>query len=201
MNNFPQHSSLFTTVYDEQSPIGSIGRGAHYSVLRAVEWLDVLRQPLKVPQIHDFAIIWDEDHDERVIEPIEKMYLAGLLSPVQFIGERKANLTVITAAKFFWHDKLIEGYQKEIQSIAQGLNDPWSGYVGLFDKNVDSPQNTDPQGIIQASDDVVIPYLRTIDNLWSLGTKDYQFQNRSHPSEPPSSVDAFPPFVTDSLFK
>lgn len=175
MYNYPQYSTLFTTIYDQPEPVGQIGRGAHYSILRSVEWLDVMRNPLKIPQIHDFAVIWDEDHDTRVIEPIEKMYLAGLLAPVQFVGERKASLTVITAAKFYYgiSQEDIKIYKDRISTIADRLDDSWGGVVGLFDKSPDSPQNTDTQGIIHSNVEVVISYLRTIDNLWNLGTKEY----------------------------
>jgi hypothetical protein len=40
-------------------------------------------------------VIWDEDHDERVIGVVERMYFAGLLHPVLFVGERKGSLTVV----------------------------------------------------------------------------------------------------------
>jgi len=175
MSNYPQYSTLFTTIYDQPEPVGQIGRGTHYSILRSVEWLDVMRNPLKVPQIHDFAVIWDEDHDTRVIEPIEKMYMAGLLAPVQFIGERKAIFTVITAAKFYYgiSPEDIQIYEDWVSSMADGLDDSWSGEIGFFDKGPDSPQNIDTSGLIHDSDERIIPYLRTIDNLWNLGTKEY----------------------------
>ena len=117
MPNYPQYSSLFTTIYDQPEPVGRIGRGTHYSILRSVEWLDVMRQPLKVPQIHDFAIIWDEDHDVRLIDVLERLYLTGLLAPIQFIGERKAMLTVITAARFYYgiSEEQIAEYKKSIE--------------------------------------------------------------------------------------
>ncbi|WP_253073410.1 hypothetical protein [Sodalis ligni] len=97
-----QYSTLLSCLYDEQQPIGNLGRGTHYSIFRTVEWLDVNRTPVNLPQLHDFSVIWDEDHDERVINVIENIYMAGLLSPIQFIGERKGTLTVIVAAKFYY---------------------------------------------------------------------------------------------------
>ena len=89
MSDTPAYSTLFCCLYNESAPIGSIGRGCHYSVFRSVEWLDVTRSPLELPEMHDFAVIWDEDHDTRVINVIERIYLSGLLSPIQFVGERK----------------------------------------------------------------------------------------------------------------
>lgn len=98
----PAYSHLFSCIYDEAEPIGRIGRGTHYSIFRAAEWHDVMRRPLPVAQVHDFAVVWDEDHDTRVIEVVEKLYMKSLLSPVQFIGERKGSLNVIVAAKFYF---------------------------------------------------------------------------------------------------
>src|SRR5688572_1906398 len=85
MTNPSVYSKLFACLYDEPAPVGNLGRGTHYSVMRSVEWLDVVRRPLPLPEIHDFAVIWDEDHDSRVIEAVERIYMAGLLSPIQFI--------------------------------------------------------------------------------------------------------------------
>lgn len=35
------HSTLFSCLHDEAEPIGSLGRGTHHSVCRAVTWVDV----------------------------------------------------------------------------------------------------------------------------------------------------------------
>ena len=45
----PQYSTLFSCLYDEPDPVGQLGRGTHYSVMRSVEWLDVTRRPLALP--------------------------------------------------------------------------------------------------------------------------------------------------------
>ena len=75
------YSPFFQTLYDEQAPVGHLGRGTHYSVLRAAVFHDELGEILpenryKGPhaKFHDFAVIWDEDHDKRVIEVIEQIY-------------------------------------------------------------------------------------------------------------------------------
>ena len=182
MSTLPVYSTLFSTLYDEQDPIGSLGRGSHYSVLRSVEWQDVELSPLAMPQVHDFAIIWDEDHDTRVLEAIEMIYMEGLLAPVQFIGERKGSLTVIVAAKFYFSGLVnIEEYTAKIHNIAQSLDDPWPGEVGYFDRTPWTPEighhQCEPEGIIMADTDRVITYLKNIDSLWSLGTKEYAFNN------------------------
>lgn len=176
MADVRQYSKLFTCLYDEPSPVGALGRGTHYSVFRSVEWLDVNRQPLPYPQIHDFAVIWDEDHDERVIEAIERIYMAGLLSPVQFIGERKGGLTAIVAAKFYFTGTKAdtEAYRRAVEVISQSLDDPWPAELGSFDRNPGSPAQSFFEGLISDTDHRVGLYLANIDSLWSLGTKAYR---------------------------
>ena len=175
--NTPAYSSLFACLHDEPAPVGYLGRGTHYSVFRSVEWLDVVRAPLRLPQIHDFAVIWDEDHDTRVIEVLEGIYMAGLLSPIQFIGERKGTLTVIVAAKFYYADReaSLDEYIRRLNDISANTSnrDSWPAEVGMFDRSPGSPHQTEVRGLISADEHRVIIYLRNIDSLWSLGTKDY----------------------------
>src|SRR5260370_21913517 len=97
------YSAFFQTLHDEAKPVGKIGRGTHYSILRAQVWQDERLKPLKKGMLADFAVIWDEDHDERVIEVIEWLYFEGLLSPIRFIGERKGSLTVLLDAKTLYN--------------------------------------------------------------------------------------------------
>ena len=116
-------------------------------------------------------MIWDEDHDTRVIEAIEQIYMSGLLSPVQFIGERKGGLTVIVAAKFYYVET--QNYESLIEDISQGLDDPWPANVGSFDRSPGSPHQCFIEYLIQADEHRALTYLRNIDSLWNLGTKDY----------------------------
>lgn len=183
-----QYSTLFTCLHDEPAPIGSLGRGTHYSIFRSVEWLDVTGCPLSRPQIHDFAVIWDEDHDVRVIEAVERIYMAGLLSPVQFIGERKGGLTAVVAAKFYFRETGGDAYRCAIDAISQKLDDPWSVEVGCFDRAPGNPHQNFYEGLIQDSDHRVAIYLANIDSLWSLGTKPH---NPERPAFPPPLVDTF----------
>ena len=175
MTTPPRYSTLFSCLYDEPEPVGNLGRGTHYSVFRSVEWLDVVQVPLLIPQIHDFAVIWDEDHDERVIEVIERIYMAGLLSPIQFIGERKGNLTVIVAAKFYFAycEERLAAYVAALNQISTGPGhlDSWPTDVGMFDRAPGSPHQTELGGLIAAEDHRVDTYVRNIDSLWNLGTK------------------------------
>lgn len=78
-----------------QKALRYLGRGTHYSVLRAVVFHDPMGRSLPEGQFTDFAVIWDEDHDVRVTEPIEKIYREGLLPSFVMFGERKGLFTAI----------------------------------------------------------------------------------------------------------
>src|SRR5450759_5518555 len=91
------YSPFFATLHDETSPVGRFGRGTHYSVLRTVTWHDSCLNPLPNAEFLDFAIIWDDDPDTRVMMVVETMYFDGLLAPVRFIAERKGGLIVLVA--------------------------------------------------------------------------------------------------------
>lgn len=177
MTNTPNYSTLFSCLYDEREPIGNLGRGTHYSIFRSTEWLDVVRSPLGTPEIHDFAVIWDEDHDSRVIRVVEQIYMAGLFSPIQFIGERKGCLTAIVAAKFHYFDgeEVLNTYTHALQSIVTSAirDDAWSTEVGVFDRSPCSPHQTDLKSLINAEEHRVVTYARNIDSLWNLGTKQF----------------------------
>uniref|UniRef100_B0T9C1 Uncharacterized protein n=1 Tax=Caulobacter sp. (strain K31) TaxID=366602 RepID=B0T9C1_CAUSK len=175
MAQTPHYSTLFSCLHDEPHEYGRLGRGSHYSVFRSVEWLDVVRARLERPEIHDFAVIWDEDHDTRVIEAVERLYLAGLLSPVQFIGERKGNLTLVVAARFYFASDIAD-YQRQVQAAIAPLSDHWPVEIGMFDRSGAKHaqwHQTDAMGLIAADDFRVNVYLANIDSLWSLGTKPY----------------------------
>jgi hypothetical protein len=192
MSDVRQYSKLFTCLYDEAAPVGALGRGTHYSVFRSVEWLDVTRRPLAFPQVHDFAVIWDEDHDERVIEAIERIYMAGLLSPVQFIGERKGGLTAIVAAKFYFTGTAAdtESYRRAVEANSEDPDDPWPVQLGSFDRQPGSPHQSFFEGLISDTDYRVGLYLANIDALWNLGTKAYQPAASPWSAPPPNP---FPP--------
>jgi hypothetical protein len=167
-----QYSTLFTCLHDEPSPVGTIGRGAHYSVFRAVERRDALRRLTASPLVHDFAVIWDEDHDERIIDAVERIYMADLLFPAQFIGERKGSLTVLVDVAFALEDGFID-YKRKIAAIADGLDDPWGSAVGFIDRSPAALNPVVSEHIIQDRDDRTRVYLQAIDALWNLGSRPF----------------------------
>ena len=97
------YSPFFETLHDAshsaRHSAHKFRSGTYYSVLRVPIWHDEWLNPLTQASLLDFAIIWDEDHDVRVVNAIEEMYFAGLLAPVRFIGERSGRLSVLLAAR------------------------------------------------------------------------------------------------------
>lgn len=188
MATVPSYSTLFSCIHDEPEPVGHLGRGTHYSVFRAVEWLDVMRSPLAKPEVHDFAVVWDEDHDTRIIRLVESIYMEGLLSPIQFIGERKGVVTVIVAARFYWGhgQEVIEAYKASLEDLSTDPDnthgDSWPTELGFFDRSPGfpptSPHQTELGGLISAEEHRVVTYVRNIDSLWRLGTKPFSGSHR-----------------------
>jgi hypothetical protein len=150
-----KYSEFFTSVYDESKPVGYLGRGSHYSILRAILW-----NPN--PKFHDFAVIWDEDHDERVIWVIEQLYVNRLLEPVVAIGERKGGITVLTRSD------VSDEYEEAVFRISESVpSDSFNSHVETFSEATNMIIN-DSIGRVRA-------YLSGIDALWRLGTQDPWF--------------------------
>jgi hypothetical protein len=151
------YSSFIQTIYDEPKPIGYLGRGTHYSVFRAVVF-----EKLDKAKFHDFAVIWDEDHDQRIISVIEELYFNGLLSHVAFIGERKAMVTLLIKEEL--SPSIKNEIEKKVKEACEKFGDFWSVEIGLI--------SSDNSNIISDSSEKVSLYLNNIQMLWSLGTKD-----------------------------
>jgi hypothetical protein len=171
------YSNLFACLYDQPEAIGSIGRGSHHSVFRSVQWRGIDGSEMKNGRgrIHDFAVIWDEDHDTRVVQVAERLHMAGLLWPVVFIGERKGDLTIILAheAGSIEHDD--PEYVGNVEAIAEGPDDvdSWQVRFGTYQRMSARVESTStyPGRIIADYDEKVVPYLHAIDAVWLLGSK------------------------------
>ena len=157
------YAPCFQTLHDETRPVGQLGRGTHYSVLRVPTWHDELMNQLEYGRFLDFAIIWDEDHDDRVIDAILIMYLSGLLAPVRFVGERKGVLSILLAPGVIeaLDDATFQRYRDDVESVCTSLEDPWTADVS----SVDSSQHS----IIHAPAADAAIYLKNINMLWQLG--------------------------------
>ena len=160
------YSPLFQTLHDETRPVGNLGRGTHYSVLRAPVWYDKFMNRLKHCEFLDFAIIWDEDHNIRIIDVIIDLHTRGLLSPVRYIGERKGMLTVLLAPDVVnnWELKTLERYCNNVSNVCNSPGNNWSSTVCSVD-------TLEEHSIIQAGTEHVTTYLKNINILWDLGIK------------------------------
>lgn len=165
-----KYSDFFKTLHDERIPTGNLGRGTHYSILRAVVFSDSLGKPLKEGRFADFAIIWDEDHDERVIEAIEKVYFAGLLPYFLMFGERKGVFTAVLASDVI-QPVLQADLDRKLNDITRHLEGEDSWLAQAFGLHY-PPQNP----IIDASAEKVGLYLNNLMMLWELGVKQAVFE-------------------------
>ena len=169
------YSPFFQVLHDERSHVGNLGRGTHYSVVRTM--LPVVEEAdPKSPeeqifgsarrrqlQMLDIAIIWDEDHDERIWSVIERLHVAGLLAPTRFIGERKGSITVICDPTIDYGSGGFDNYSQLIEQEAWVVDgDEWSVEVvlGIGDGSGQ---------IINAPKARVDAYLRGIEASWTLG--------------------------------
>lgn len=108
------------------------------------------------PAFHDFAVLWDGDHDRRIIWYAEKLFEADLLQQVVFIGECKATVTIYTATP------PSDGFEAETQKIASvAPSDNFSCFTELF--------GSSPLMEGHAA------YLEGIRALWQLGPKPLVF--------------------------
>jgi hypothetical protein len=155
LNMLRKYSDFFSTLHDEDHPVGNLGRGTHYSILRAVVWNPSI-------QFHDFAVIWDEDHDTRVIWVVEQLHAKQILSEVLMIGERKGSITVITRTP------PSKDFETKVTNIGTSVpTDSFSTDVECLAQASGLIINDNPSRI-QA-------YLAGIDALWKLGTKPAEF--------------------------
>jgi hypothetical protein len=147
-----KYSSFFSTLYDQKAPVGHFGRGTHYSILRAVIPVE------DEVNFHDFVVIWDEDHDERIIWFAEKLYAKSLLTSVLAIGERKGGITVLTTRN------APKNEHKTMCSVFEAApSDYFSLDIGVFPDN--------PETLINENENRVRNYLAGIHALWTLGSK------------------------------
>jgi hypothetical protein len=170
------YSTLLACLYDEPAPVGSLGRGTHYSVLRSVTWLDQTMVFADAPKIHDFAVIWDEDHDERVIPVIEGILMAGMLSPVICVGERKGALTVVVDRCLVDADGFnFESYKEALESLCSRLTkvDHWPVDVAVLDREGDGTEDENLRDLINDNPKLTRNYLMGIDAIWKLGVKSF----------------------------
>ena len=149
-----KYTDAFTILHDEPG----------YTVLRAV-----MQQPA-LTWLHDFAVIWDEDHDERVIWVAEQLYVRGMLPCVLSIGERKANVTVTVGVS------CDASYVQRVDDICENVpSDAFTASVEPASHLARVPHVEDHDGHCEHD-------LRAIDARWKLGRKSLPFS--TEPFEP-----------------
>lgn len=159
MNALQHFEKNFLAVYEEPEHVASLGRGAHYSIVRYIDPLKKAGSKSLTGRMRDLAIIFDEDHDTRIFEFIGKMHEQGLLEHVLFIGERKASVTILL------DDKAWEGaYESALpQKVVTLDGDEFQVRTHAW--------NTDVRDIINDREDKVLCYLSCIKMLWNLGVQ------------------------------
>lgn len=180
------YSPFFETLHDERAPVGSLGRGTHYSVVRTVLPVWSCADPSHVEEeilggarrsaleLFDLAIIWDEDHDERVWGVIDRLHVAGLLAPVRFIGERKGNITILLDPSFDYGEAGSDVYEQLVERVVESdAGDSWALEIR---QGIDGDS-----GIINANSRSVEDYLRGIQACWKLGTTPWVAPKRVGP--------------------
>lgn len=163
-----KYSQFISSIYDETDPVSCFGHGAHYSVFRSITWHDNRGEQLKEPKTHDFAVIWDEDHDTQIIDLVEHLYMKNLLAPVLFVGVRDGGLSVLVSAQC--KERPRQDFQEFVSSITQLAKkqfEPWNVEVCAFGENLPGHR------IIDSTDENVDLYLKNIQMLWDLGIKDF----------------------------
>ena len=164
-----QYSPYFKTLHDEVQPTDYLGNGTHYAILRSVAWHGQSLEPLKQGAFHDFAVIWDEDHDTRIIPVIEHLYFQGLLAPALFVGESKGLFTLLSVDSLA--DDLgkdaYDAYAATVAAAAQpGGDDSWPTNIRCYSR---------PEGcLIDDAEARVALYLNNLRELWSLGLNPIQ---------------------------
>lgn len=134
--------SEFPTILEVRQPSG-IGRGHHESY------------HLHIPSGHILCLLWDEDHDERLF--LAASSILNLLNEngkklVLVIGERKANLSILTTT---------ESAKKSLaQNIPNDIDvggDVWNIEIGLATK-----QGIEDCSIINDSSDKAHSYIMNL---------------------------------------
>lgn len=161
---YESHAPSLRLLYDQPEPVGNLGRGTHHSVFRAVIWDEREKTTASRALFHDVAVVWDEDHDVRVLRVLEHVYLAGLLRPIAAIGERKGTLHVVLnrEASLTSDGDDVLALRERLTDLATAREDTWPVSIALWNE---------PSEIIGASPSVISDYLRGIDASWQLGSK------------------------------
>lgn len=166
--NDQSYSTLFACIYDQTGSAAAVGGNPPYSVLRSTQARDRDGRGCRRMTLHDFVVVWDDDHDERVIHVLERLHMAGILWPLVFASENRGNLTLLYQGNL----DLPPGYEDEVRSICNGdLGDSWNVRLVPFNRPSVFDFNTDVNAVPGAGENA-ISYLCSIDRQWKLGLRE-----------------------------
>ena len=178
MHDTPKYSPHLHCIYDESAPTNHFGRGTHYSIFQALSWRSKKGKLNQQATVHNVAVIWDEDHDERIIPCMEALLMNGLLYAVSIIGERKGHMNIVfnsmSSAYMDTNQKHI--YRKEITKIVNDIigtkfEDSWSITFGEMSDVPSMAKNGYKifhQSLIYSDIDIIDAYIRKINNRWNI---------------------------------
>jgi hypothetical protein len=159
-----KHAAFFHALYEQTEPVGAFGRGVHYSVYRALVWHNPDLSSRKHAAFHDIAVVWDEDHDTRVLGVLARIHADGALAAINFIGEAKGMLSVVLDehASAAFDDDAMEQFAERLRPLADIGSDTWP---------VEVARRSDNSTIAASVEEATDIYLNSIDLLWKLGNK------------------------------
>ena len=176
----PKYSPHLHCIYDEPAPTGQIGRGTHYSVVQALSWRSSKGELRKQAAVQNVAIIWDEDHDLRIIPCVEALLIAGLLHAISMIGERKGSVTIVfnSMSAAYMNDDQKGAYQEEVTQVINDVvaakhEDSWSITFGEMTETLclkSTGYQIFHQSLIQDDVQKIETYIRNINYLWDIDT-------------------------------
>lgn len=171
-DDLPKYSDFFQTVYDEQYNVGALE--AHYSILSLPLFI-APEAPIKLQRI---AVVWDRDHDDRIIALLEAAFFADLIAPcVLYVLEHKGFVAVIVNEDYdeAERDRKTRIWQKICDNVI--TDDKFSVKVMLEEEYL-----LDLKKNLQES---FRNYFQYIDDAWTLGPNEYR---RRREVSSPSSV-------------
>lgn len=130
------YSRLLYTEY-EQAP-NENGEGS-YTIFSTQQTLDVNFVPLDVVCIQEFAVLWDEPRDVRLIALIEQSIVIAQLSPVKLLHATEGVLTIVYDSNLV--GEALDDFHEIWEELADDvIDDLWT--VNLI-KDIDTDSHCD----------------------------------------------------------
>jgi hypothetical protein len=163
-----KYSTILACLFDQAGPAIVNGGNPSYSIFRVTQARDQIGQRVDRMTVHDLAIIWDDDHDERVVYALERLHLAGLLWPVVFASENRGTLTMFIQGGL----SLPSNFEEEVrEACSAAVKDNWHVTFPIY--NRPSPFNFNPGlDVVPGASLNAISYLCAIDAQWKLGLRE-----------------------------